>query len=162
MRCDDVRDRLDDLWEGEGGAEVRQHLTQCASCARYHRDLRLVGAGLRLLKHEEAVEPSLGFAERLVRQLGEMSKAPSVADFFEHVGRRFVYASLVMTFLALLALALPSTGPVRGLTAADIQMPTTQEASLAYSDLTGETSLQESPDLAPVEPAAPTVTDEVK
>ena len=108
-------------------AEVRQHLTQCASCAGYHRDLRLVRAGFRLWKREEAPEPSLGFAERLVRQLGEMSKAPSVADFFERVGRRFVYATLVLTFLALLALALPSTGPVRGLTAADIQMPA-QEA----------------------------------
>ena len=122
MRCDDIRDRLDDLWEGEETAEVRQHLTQCASCARYYRDLRLVRSGFRLLKREEAPEPSLGFAERLVRQLGELSKAPSVADFFERVGRRFVYATLVLTFLALLALALPSTGPVRGLSAADIQI----------------------------------------
>ena len=121
MRCDDIRDRLDELWEGEETAEVRQHLTQCASCAKYYRDLRLVRSGFRLLKREEATEPSLGFAERLVRQLGELSKAPSVADFFERVGRRFVYATLVLTFLALLALALPSTGPVRGLSAADIQ-----------------------------------------
>jgi hypothetical protein len=116
---------------------------------------------LRLWKREEAPEPTLGFAGRLVRQLGEMSKAPSVADFFEQVGRRFVYATLVLTFLALLALALPSTGPVRGLSAADIQMPG-QEASLAYSDPMGETGLQESPDLAPVEASAPAVTNEVK
>ena len=122
MRCDDIRDRLDDLWEGEETAEVRQHLTQCASCAKYHRDLRLVRSGFHLLKCEKAREPSLGFAERLVRQLGELSKAPSVADFFERVGRRFVYATLVLTFLALLALALPSTGPVRGLSAADISL----------------------------------------
>jgi len=123
MRCDDMRDRLDDLWEGEETAEVREHLTQCASCARYRRDLRLVRAGLLLWRREEAPAPSLGFADRLVRQLGEMSKAPSLADFFERVGRRFVYATLVVTFLALLAMAVPSTGPVRGLTAADIQMP---------------------------------------
>ena len=161
MRCDDIRDRLDDSWEGEEAAEVRQHLTQCAACAGYYRDLRLVRAGFRLWKREEAPEPSLGFAERLVRQLGEMSKAPSVADFFERVGRRFVYATLALTFLALLALALPSTGPVRGLSAADIQMPA-QEASLAYSDPMGETGLQESPDLAPVEAPAPAVTNEVK
>ena len=161
MRCDDIRDRLDNLWEGEETAEVRQHLTQCAGCARYYRDLRLVRSGLRLWKSEEAPEPSLGFAGRLVRQLGEMSKAPSMADFFERVGRRFVYASLVLTCLALLALALPSTGPLRGLSAADIQI-SAQEASLAYSDPMGETSLQETPDLAPEEAPAPAVTNEVK
>ncbi len=159
MRCDHIRDRLDDSWEGEEAAEVRQHLTQCATCAGYYLDLRLVRAGLRLWKREEAPEPSLGFAERLVRQLGEMSKAPSVADFFERVGRRFVYATLALTFLALLALALPSTGPVRGLSAAD--MPA-QEASLAYSDPLGETGPQESLGLAPVEAPAPAVTNEVK
>jgi hypothetical protein len=161
MRCDDIRDRLDNLWEGEETAEVRQHLTQCAGCARYHRDLRLVLSGFHLLKREEAVEPSLGFAERLVRQLGEMSKAPSVADFFERVGRRFVYATLALTFLAVLALALPPTGPVRGLSATDIQI-SAQEASLAYSDPMGETSLQEFPELAPGEAPAPAVTNEVK
>ena len=161
MHCDDIQNRLDDLWEGEEPAEVRQHLTHCEGCARYHRDLRLVRAGFHLWKREEAIEPSLGFAERLVRQLGEMSKAPSVVDFFERVGRRFVYATLVLTFLALLALALPSTGPVRGLSANDIQI-SAQEASLAYSDPMGEASLQESPDSAPVEATAPAVTNEVK
>jgi hypothetical protein len=161
MSCDDIRDRLDKLWEGGETAEVRQHLTQCAPCARYHRDLRLVCSGLHLLKREEAPEPSLGFADRLVRQLGEMSKAPSVADFFERVGRRFVYATLALTFVALLALALPSTGPVRGLGAADIQLPA-QEALVAYSDPMGDIGLQEAPELAPVETPAPAVTNEAK
>ena len=161
MHCDDIRERIDNLWEGEQSAEVRQHLTQCESCTSYLRDLRLVRGGFRLLKGEEAPQPSLGFAERLVRQLGEMGRQPSVADFFEQVGRRFVYATLVLTFLTLLAMALPSTGPVRGLTAADIQMSAT-EASLAYSDPMGETSLQEAPDIAPVESPAAPVTNEVK
>jgi hypothetical protein len=161
MRCNHIREQWDELWEGEATAEVRQHLTQCAACARHYRDLRLVRSGLHLWKREEAPEPSLGFAERLVRQLGEMSKAPSVADFFESVGRRFVYAGLVLTFLALLALALPPTGPVRGLTAADIQI-SAQEASLAYSDPMEETNWQETPDLAPVEESAPAVPNEVK
>jgi len=161
MRCDDVRDQLDDLWEGEVPGAVRQHITQCAGCARYHRDLRLVRAGFRLWKYEEAPEPSLGFAERLVRQLSAMSKGPSVTDFFERVGRRFVYATLVLTFLALLALALPPTGPVRGLSAADIQI-STQEASLAYSDLMGESNIQEFPEQAPGEAPAPTVPNEAK
>ena len=60
MRCNDIHDRLDDLWEGRETAEVRQHLTQCAACARDRRDLRLVRAGFRLWKREEAVKPSVG------------------------------------------------------------------------------------------------------
>ncbi len=159
MRCNDIHERLEALWEGEETAEVRQHLTQCAACTRYYRELCLVRAGLRLWKRDEGIAPSLGFAERLVRQLGEMSKAVSLADFFERVGRRFVYATLVLTFLALLALAVPSTGPVRGLSAADVPP---QEASLAYSDPLGETGLQESLGLAPVETPAPAVKNEVK
>jgi anti-sigma factor RsiW len=159
MRCDDIRDRLDDLWEGGETAEVRRHLTQCASCAGYYRDLRLVRSGFHLWKFEAAVEPSLGFAERLVRKLGEMSKTPSVADFFERVGRRFVVATAALTFLAILAVALPPTGPVRGLSAADI--PALQ-ASLAYSDPLGETGPQESPGLAPVQAPEPAVTKEEK
>jgi hypothetical protein len=161
MHCEDIRERLDNLWEGEETAEIPQHLTQCAACARYHRDLRLVHAGLNLWKSEPALEPTMGFAERLVRQLGEIGKAPSVADFFERVGRRFVYATLVLTFLALLALALPATGPVRGLNYADIQI-SSQEASLANSDPMGEVGLQESPDWAPGEATAPTGKNEGK
>lgn len=161
MRCEDIRDRLDDLWEGGETPEIRQHVTSCAPCARYYRDLRLVRAGLHLWKQDAAPTPSAGFAGRLVRQLGEISRAPSVAEFFERVGRRFVYATLVLTVLALLALALPSSGPVRGLAAADIQMPA-QEASLAYSDPMGETVLLANPDLAPAETPAPAVPNEEK
>jgi anti-sigma factor RsiW len=160
MSCDDIHDRLEDLWEASETSEVRQHLAECASCRKYHWDWRWVRSGLHLLKREEAPEPSLGFAERLVRRLGEVSKAPSVAEFFERVGRRFVYATLVITFLALLALALPSTGPVRGLSVSDIQI--TQEAALAYSDPMGDPGTLESPDLAPAQTPAPKVTDEVK
>ena len=161
MQCNDVRNRLDEFWDGEVPAEFRHHLTECANCARYLRDLRLVRAGFRLWQREAAVEPSLGFADRLVRQLDDLSKSPVVTDFFERVGRRFVYATLVLTFLALLALAVPSTGPVRGLTVADIQI-SPQEASLAYSDPMGESGLQESPEPAPVNSRVPAVPNEVK
>jgi hypothetical protein len=93
--------------------------------------------------------------------LGELGKAASVADFFERVGRRFVYATLTLALLAILALAVPSTGPVRSLSVADIQVPA-QEASLAYSDPIGEAGLQETPDLAPAPSPAPAVTHEAK
>ncbi len=137
MRCNDIFDRLEDSWEVGEMEEVRLHLRQCGACAALARDLRLVRAGLNLWRCEAAPTPSVGFAERLVRQLGELGNVPSVAEFFERVGRRFVYATLVLTFLALLALALPSTGPIRGLTSADLPA---QEAVLAYSDPMGENS----------------------
>ena len=161
MSCDNVREQLEFLWEAEPPGEVRQHLSQCPSCSAYRRDLQMVRSGLSLWKLEAPVEPSLGFAERLVRQLADMSRTVSAVDFFERVGRRFVYASLVLTFLALLALALPSQGPVRGLTAADIQI-TAQEASLAYGDPMGENTAQESPDLAAPQASQPAVGSEVK
>jgi len=161
MRCHDVREQLENLWESEAPAEVRQHLAQCSACREYYRDLRLVRGGFRLLKAEEVPQPSLGFAERLIRRLGELSQPPSVADFFESVGRRFVYATLTLTFIIRRALALPPAGPVRGLSASDIQMPAV-EASVAYSDPMGESGLQGLPELAPAESPALPAANEVK
>jgi hypothetical protein len=161
MHCDDIRDQLDKLWDGQALGEIRQHLASCAACSSYHRDLRLVRAGFSLLRQEETPAPSLGFAQRLVRQLTEVSKVPSVADFFERVGRRFVYATLALTLLAILALAVPSTGPVRALTVSDIQVPA-QEASLANSDPMGESLPQESPGVAPADAPVPAVPSEAK
>jgi hypothetical protein len=97
----------------------------------------------------------------MVRRLGEISTAPTLAEFFERVGRRFVYATLVLTFLALLAMAVPSTGPVRGLSSNDIQI-SSQEASLAYSDPVGDPGVQEAPEFTPAETPEPAVTNEVK
>ncbi len=161
MSCDYLRERQDNLWEGGESPELSRHLAECPACAQEYRDLRVVRAGFRLMKRQEAPEPSIGFAERLVRQLGELSKAPSVAEFFERAGRRFVYATLVLTFLALLAIALPATGPVRGLSIADIQM-NSQESLLANSDPLGGIGSQESPDQAPEEAPAPAAPNEVK
>lgn len=161
MLCDDVRDRLNVLWEAGQPPDVGQHLAECAACVEYYRDLRLLRSGFHLLQREQAPEPSLGFAERLVRQLGNLSRAPSVAEFFERVGRRFVYATFVLTLLTLLALVLPASGPVRSLAAGDIQVPV-KEASLLYSDPIGETGLQDNPDQAPAYAPAPAATHEAK
>jgi len=160
MRCSDIRDCLDTLWERGETPEIRRHLNDCPACSAYHRELRLLRAGFTLLKREPVVEPSLGFAERLVRQLNTAGRAPVLAEFFERGGRRFVLATLVFTFLCLLALVLPSTGPVRGLSAADLQMPA-QEAMLAYSDPLGETALQGSPDRGTTAPP-PAIRNEGK
>jgi hypothetical protein len=116
--------------------------------------MRLIRAGLRILKGEAPPEPSIGFAERLVRQLGQVGKPPSVGEFFELAGRRFVYATLMLAFLMLLALALPKAGPVRGGAAADMLMPA-QEAILLRPDPVLEIIPQETSDALPAEqPAA--------
>jgi hypothetical protein len=161
MRCDDLRERLESLWEGEQSPEVRQHLAQCAACGRYVRDLRLVRAGFRVLKQETAPEPSLGFAERLVRLWGELSKQPSVAEFFEQAGRRFVYATLALTFLLLVALALPPTGPIRGESTADLLVPA-EETALVPSDPLGVSSLQDVSDVTSRDASTPPATKGAK
>lgn len=158
MSCEKYRVQIADQWDTEESAELCRHLVQCPACAAYRRDLGLIRAGLHLLKYEAVPEPSVGFAERLVRQL---SQAPSVTEFLERVGRRFVYAALVLTSLVLLALAMPETGPVRGLTLSDIQI-STQEASLAYTDPIGEMGMQETPDAPTAEAPASHGSNEVK
>jgi len=161
MNCNDIRDRLDNLWESKEAPEVRQHLDGCGACTQYRRELLVLRAGLHLLKIEDAPQPSIGFADRLVRRLGEIDAPQSLSEFFERIGRRFVYASLVAAFLAVLALAVPSTGPVRGLSSTDIQM-NPQEATLAYADPMGDPGTQEAGEFVPVQNPAPAASDEVK
>ncbi len=113
MRCEDVREQIDALWEEELTAEVRQHLAACGACEGYARDARVVRDGLRVLAEDAPPEASLGFAMRLLRQLDTPSQEETAA-FLERVGKRFVYAAALLTLGLLLALALPASGPVRG------------------------------------------------
>ena len=106
-------------WGGELPAEAREHLSKCAGCEGYLRDARLVQAGFRALAEETAPEASFGFASRLVRRLQEWEEKGARSEFFETVGRRFVYATLALTLALLLSLALPTSGPVRGVAGAD-------------------------------------------
>ena len=76
-----------------------------------------------LIAQEPAPDPSLGFPARVVRRLEDAAiQDRSEAEFFERVGRRFVYATLLLTLTLLLALALPASGPLRGPTTADLAM----------------------------------------
>jgi hypothetical protein len=161
MRCKDFQERLDELWEGVQAPEIQRHLAECKECGRHVRDMQVVRSGFSVLKQEPAPEPSLGFSERLVRRLGELSEAPSVGDFFESVGRRFVYGTLVLTFLMLLALVLPSAGPVRGIASTDVIMPA-QETAQVQVDPLGESSQPDVPDAMPGEAPAPPATKGIK
>jgi hypothetical protein len=157
MHCDDVRDRLDTLWDAALPPEIGAHLAECASCSAYHRDMLMLHDGLGLWKRDEAPAPSVGFAQRVVRQL--RSQPPAIADFLELVGRRFVFGTLALVLFAVLAFSIPSTGPLRSLSAADLQGPT-QEATLASADPMGGAS--ETPGTAPASSPAPATANEAK
>ncbi len=114
MRCKDVREKIDALWEEGISDEVCQHLAECRACEGYAREARLVRAGLRVLAEDAAPEASLGFVTRLLRQLDAPSQEEVAAAFLERAGKRFVYAAALLTLGVLLALAVPASGPVRG------------------------------------------------
>jgi hypothetical protein len=115
MRCDEVRMMLGEVKGGELSDPVRRHLDGCRECTAWWREWRLVSAGFQALAAEPVPEPSWGFATRVVRRLEEGAETGwGVADFWERAGRRVVWATLVLTLTAILALVVPSSGPVRG------------------------------------------------
>ena len=124
MRCDKVRENLED-WRGDAlPVPLREHVARCSACAAYAREWQLVGAGLRALAREPVPEASLGFAARVVRRLEGLAEAGRKREeLWERVGRRFVYGTLLLALTTLLVLLLPSSGPLRA--------PTTTEAYFA-------------------------------
>jgi len=150
MRCKDVRDRIDELWTGEVPAETRAHLEKCSACQEYARDVGLVRAGFHALAEEPVPEASLGFAARLVRQLGEAAEQGTREEFLVHVGRRFVYVASLLTLGLLLALVLPSSGPVRGPASADLFLAQPETVSVQSDSIVGG-GWQENQDLLPVD-----------
>ena len=129
MRCDHV---LEILAEGDPRArEIKEHLAQCPACAARARAWRLAQAGFRELASEPVPEASVGFTPRLMRRLAESSRpAPAEQSFFEKVGRRFVYSTLMLALLALLALAVPRSGPLRSPNSAEMMLMQPSVATL--------------------------------
>jgi hypothetical protein len=120
MRCEEVRTILEDVPSGELPSPVREHLGVCRRCAAYARDWRLVSAGLLELSREPVPEASWGFTARVVRRIEEaMAIRQRRPESAERVGRRFVYATLMLTLVFLLGLLLPSSGPLRSPAADD-------------------------------------------
>jgi len=114
MRCEEVRTILEEVPTGELSSPVNAHLEVCPACAAYARDWRLVSAGLRALSREPVPEASWGFTARVVRRIEEATAIPQPRpESVERVGRRFVYATLMLTLVLLLGLLLPSSGPLR-------------------------------------------------
>jgi len=120
MRCKLVREVIESVALEEPTGGVREHLLKCAECAAYARRWGHVRTGFQALSEEAAPGATIGFTARLMRRLDEAG-APNPAEaFLEQVGRRFVYATLLVTFVLLLALALPPSGPLRGPTVSEL------------------------------------------
>lgn len=121
MRCEELWQNLEELGGTELPAPLREHLAGCPACQLYARDWRLTRAGLRLLAGEPLPELSVGFAARLVRRLDGLAEVGrSSEQFLEQAGRRFVYASVLLALTVLLALLVPSSGPLRATTTPDL------------------------------------------
>ena len=133
MRCKAVREIVENVGPEEMTGGVREHLSKCTDCAAYARDWQLVRSGFRTLSEEAVPEATFGFTARLLRRLDE-AHMPSPAELFlERVGRRVVYATLLMTFVLLLALVVPPSAPLRGPSVSDL-LPAEAEVTVAVSD----------------------------
>ena len=133
MKCSEVREAC---LQADGGAvppDMREHLKKCLGCEAYQRDLEMLRAGWKALRLEPPPEASTGFAARLRSRLEREGEARwTAATFLEGVGRRFVYAALMLAVVLLLAVVAPSTGPVRADRSAETYLA--QPEALAYQN----------------------------
>jgi len=114
MKCEEFRETIEEIRNRSASAALREHFGQCAACAEYARDWQTVRAGLALLSVEQAPEPMLGFAARVLRRLEQSASAlPSREELLERAGRRMVCATSFVVLALVLMLVLPTTGPVR-------------------------------------------------
>jgi anti-sigma factor RsiW len=124
MRCQEVREILGESGIGEAPAGVREHLGGCPACAADARDWKTLQAGLRLMGADPVPGPSLGFTARVLRRLEETTRTlPSREELLERAGRRMVYATLLVALALVLALVLPSSGPVRTQASTELYPP---------------------------------------
>lgn len=115
MRCKDVEAILYDIENESHSESALEHVRGCTRCRNTWKELRLLRAGFNVMARDPVPEAMLGFSARVLRRLDSAVDANrSAAEFVERVGRRFVLASLLLTMSFLLALALPSSGPLRG------------------------------------------------
>lgn len=156
MRCEEVRQTLLEDWSQDVTESTRTHLSGCPECRLYARDLGFLRGGFLALASEPAPEPSWGFAERLLRRLEVGAATQTVAEeFFERVGRRVVYAAGTLALMLILVLAVPSSGPLRDATAAELYWAQSDVASVGNDAGFSDESLDSS-DVA----QAPTATEE--
>ena len=136
MRCDGVRQMVE---EGvERPPAIQAHLVSCSACGEYLRQWEIVRAGLLALREEELPEPSIGFTTRLIRRLESAStNLQAGQQFIDQIGRRFVYATLMVALVFLLALMLPSSGPFRSSGISESVLAQAQMATVSREQILG-------------------------
>src|SRR5579859_146796 len=151
MRCKDVEIILEEAKPKSLSEPVREHLSDCNSCRGMWRDLLLLRAGFAALAEDPAPQASLGFGARLIRRL-EFVQDPgsAAAEFFERVGRRFVLAGLLLAMLFILALVLPSSGPLRGPATAEVYLAQPEPSTQREAPILGD-EFSDSNDITPVD-----------
>lgn len=151
MRCRDVETILGEAKPKSLSEPVREHLLGCNSCRGIWRDWLLLRAGFVALAEDPAPQASLGFGVRLIRRL-EFVQDPgsAAAEFFERVGRRFVLAGLLLAMLFILALVLPSSGPLRGPATAEVYLAQPEPSTQREGPILGD-EFSDSNEITPVD-----------
>ena len=79
--------------------DIEAHLGSCAACREEVAGMQEISFLVRELTPQEAIEPSAGFYNRVMRQVGGRKAAPAFASLFSldlAFGRRVVFASLLV------------------------------------------------------------------
>ncbi len=155
MRCDEIQELLGEMRSEDLPVSVREHLSACPECRSYAEGWTLARTGLRTLAEEPVPEASLGFVARVTRRLEDLAgSGRSWMDYVESAGRRFVYAALVLTTMSVVALLVPSSGPLRTPPSAWADLYVAQsEALQAYRDPVFSADSIEDQEAAAVNPA---------
>jgi len=130
MRCDDFRMMVEEERADAVPELLRAHLEKCAACRSYAEDWGRVSEAFRAAAADPLPEPTFGFTDRLLRRLASPPGAERAArEFVERVGRRVAFATMLLATLTLLALGLPTSGPVREPASADLMAQADQASN---------------------------------
>ncbi len=136
MRCDAVRQIVEEGLQKKPAVQV--HLSSCSACKEYLRQWEIVHAGLVALREDEPPEPSIGFTTRVMRSLENAStEFPVGQQFIDQIGRRMIYATLMVALTLLLVLLLPSSGPFRSSGVSQSILVQAQAATVSNEQILG-------------------------
>jgi|GEM_PF-434839 len=136
MRCDAVRKTVEDGMARTPAVQV--HIESCSGCKEYLRKWETLQSGLVAMRDDEPPEPSIGFTIRLMRRLENASPEFQFGpQFIDQIGRRVVYATLMVALMLAMILALPSSGPFRSSGISESVFVQTQVATLANEQVLG-------------------------
>lgn len=145
MRCNEVQELM---VAGSLNGPAQEHLAACPQCRSFARDAESLDAGFALLAQDAAPEPSWGFAARVLRGLDETPAR--MFEPLEFIGRRAVLAAGALAMTVMMALALSSSGPLRGERPGTFALSSVESTETAETLLAGGVDENEEISLLPV------------